>query len=258
MKRITASYLSITIPVCLCLAAGTAVHLDCRLLHPALQCGDFPASHPTGLNVVILGDSWAAHAQLAESLRSELGAGATVRRDAFPGETTKDVFIDSFGENGCKNPRAPLSDVRYAVLVVGVNDAVGHRGADFYSHHLALLVTGLRARHVQPVIVLLPRVGTTKDAIRSELWYRSAKHALFELAMDKAESDTIDRYRREFLSQPEARNAILVDPDQAIGRYSPGSRLWHNPSHLSLDGDNSLGSAIGQAILHDVHAEHQN
>jgi hypothetical protein len=236
------------------LALEAGVHSQCRLLHPNFQCSEFSDSHHSGLSVLILGDSWATHIHIAEGLRSELGE-ATVRKDGHPGETSKAVYIDAFGQTGCKSTDL-FSGVSYAVIVVGVNDVVGHRGADFYSHHLSLFVTSLRARHIRPVIVLLPRVGIGPQLRVNDPWYREAKHRLFWLIMDRGRGDTIDRYRTEFLHQPETRDIVIVNPDKVIGSYSAQSSLWANPSHLSSTGDEALGRMIGLEILRDVSKGH--
>jgi hypothetical protein len=239
----------------LSLALEAGVHFQCRLLHPHFQCGEFPNSHHSGLSVLILGDSWATHTHLAEGLRSELGE-ATVRSDGHPGATSKAVYIDAFGQTGCKSATDIFSGVTYAVIVVGVNDVVGHKGADFYSHHLSLLVRSLQSRHIRPVIVLLPRVGIGHLLRENGPWYREAKHSLFWLIMDRGRGDTIDRYRTEFLHQPEAHDIVIVNPDNVIGSYSHESSLWANPIHLSSNGDEALGKMIGLEILSDVSKGH--
>jgi lysophospholipase L1-like esterase len=181
----------------------------------------------------------------------------------------KDVTVRSFGQRGATSRRIldnlfepeatehssaeVLVDkrVRFAVVIVGVNDSVGHRGADFYAHHVLQIVRVLRNRGIQPLVLELPKYGIQQihDARSSVRWL---KHEFFIQAFDGGKTDVIADYRaalREALDAAGLRDEVVViDFESIVSSYDEQSDLFRDPAHLNEAGQLLLARRIADAV----------
>ena len=172
-----------------------------------------PCARP-GLQVRLVGDSWVAGRKLDQSLIDAAAPRAVeLQSHGFPGATSRDVY------RRLQATPAILSCADAVVVVVGVNDTGGHRGADFYAHHVTLIARLALALHVSPFVVAVPQYDLAHLPMSM-----FGRRRLFALLFDGP--DPISEYRDALRQRVEAeRLAVTVVAPHRSPR--PSSRTRH-------------------------------
>jgi lysophospholipase L1-like esterase len=215
--------------------------------------------------VALLGDSWVAHDKLTQAVLDELGKRGVkdiaVRSFGQPGATSRQVLDNLLEPETAENSSAEvLADkrVRFAVVIVGVNDSIGHRGADFYVHHVLQIVGVLRNRGIQSLVLELPEYGIQQihDARGFARWL---KHEFFIQVFDGGKTDVIADYRaalREALDAAGLRDEVVViDFESIVSSYDEQSDLFRDPAHLNEAGQQRLAHTIAAAVVARIGAD---
>jgi len=133
-----------------------------------------------------VGDSWVAGRKLDQLLiQAAAPRVLELHSQGFPGATSRELSRQLQA-----NP-AILSCADAVVVVVGVNDTAGHRGADFYAHHVTLIAQLALAVHVSPFVVAVPQYDLANLPMGSPQGF--VKRHLFALLFDGP--DPISEYR---------------------------------------------------------------
>ncbi len=206
------------------------------------------------IRIGVIGDSWAAGQNLDQAIHDSLkGAGidAEVVSSGHPGAKSRQILRDLFANKSEPySSRGLLDDqLDYVVIVAGVNDTVGHIGADFYAHHMFSIVTLLQSRAVFPVIVEVPEYDIEETPSEGALSY--AKRLLYKVLYDNRKNNVIDDYRQALktrLAEMQEGTFAVVSFGPVVKNYSHAKNLYANPSHLTNSGYKKLGTHIGKTI----------
>lgn len=221
-----------------------------QYLIPHAKKKSLPDDWNSTLKVGIIGDSWVAGEKLDEPLKMWLA------------EHQIHVDVISSGQSGAKSRqvarnwhdhRADWADssVDYVVIIVGVNDAAGHVGADRYAYHVEHMAKDVIRFGMHPVVVELPEFGI--ESLPNRSIPSTIKANLFRSLFDGGKSNVIAGYREELLRSLESEIAqgtlTFVDFDKICTDYErDGVELFQDPAHLNAKGTARLAATIAEAI----------
>ena len=204
------------------------------------------------IKVGVIGDSWVSYKHLDSSIigsLKSLGVNADIISFGHPGAKSKNIFLDMISENNLYSSNSLLrdKDIRYIVVVAGVNDAVCHMGKDFYTHHMINIVSVINSHEKLPIIVEVPEFGI--EDIK-EGFLSTIKHFISKVLFDIGKTDIVSDYRKSLKTKlgEQKLNYIILPFDPVVKDYSTNKYLYENPSHLNKEGYKQLGSYIGQSI----------
>lgn len=208
--------------------------------------------------IAMIGDSWISKSKFDQPVRealAALGFGDLVVRGIGQGGATSRTIL----RNLLASPSEPHSgsallsdeDVRYCVVIAGVNDSAQHLGADFYAHHVIQISRVLLARGITPILLELPEYGI--EAIRANRsGLRLAKDMLFAELFDGGDVDVIEDYRlalREAILDAELEDDVeLVSFDAIATDYDASIDLYRDPAHLNDAGRALLAAHVAARL----------
>lgn len=115
------------------------------------------AANDSNLTIGIIGDSWTAGKKLDSLLHKgllEKGINNEIISSGQQSARSKliyqNIFKDSTNKHSSKFLLKKHPD--YCIVIAGVNDASGQIGANFYSHHISLIIKTLLYYKIKPVI----------------------------------------------------------------------------------------------------------
>lgn len=213
-----------------------------------------PVKQSSNIKIGVIGDSWVAGKKLDLSISNELkssGINAEVVSIGHSGAKSREIFRDllSSSSNLYSSNSLLLDDnIYFLVVVAGVNDAAGHIGKDFYTHHIKNIVSVANSYSKFPIVVELPEFDIEKSA---DSYPSMAKHYLYQVLFDGGKTDIISDYRNSLKTSLDATklNYKLIPFDPIVKNYSDSINLYANPWHLNEEGYKLLGTYIGKSIV---------
>jgi hypothetical protein len=202
----------------------------------------------------VFGDSWVAGEKLDAILTaklSEQGLRCKVLSSGHPGANSRQVYRNLI-RNQCEMIRT--SNLRYLVLVAGVNDTAGHYGKDFYSHHMMAMITVARSHGITPVLVEAPPYSI--DRVQRKGLLSAIKASAFRYLFDAGSHNPISSYRKALSEKMRASSSerIVYVPTEALLESGTNMLIYANASHLNSEGNKRLAEGIGEAIITDYAA----
>ncbi len=212
------------------------------------------------LLIGIVGDSWVSGHKLDTILFNNF------RKNIL------DCRIISFGEAGAssgliyrnmfKDASDPFSsnsvfysNLKYCIIIAGVNDAIGQYGGKYYAYHINLIIRDLLRDHIRPVLVTLPEFGI-EDAENSFNIFKRIRNRVFGVFTGNGFQNSIRDYRKtladDLASHHLDDSIVTVNFDSVLMRYQDNKSLYFNPPHLNLKGNQKLGRYIVKCILADM------
>jgi hypothetical protein len=208
--------------------------------------------------IALIGDSWIAGNDLDPYIAQALSEqGWKVTLDSFgqPGARSKRIYQNLIdGDSQFSSRSVIFGDDPYdlVVIVAGVNDSAGYMGADYYVHHMRLIINTLIERGSIPVIVELPEFGIEKTGSNNPAGY--VRRQIFRHIFNGSEIDVIADYRDELKryllkSGLTDEDYLFVDFDQVARHYSESLEIYREDLlHLNDEGNKQLSKAIAREI----------
>jgi len=232
---------------------------------PAPEQGFVPL-HERGTTVAILGDSWVSggklEAPLARALRRAGHGELEVVSFGHPGATSRQILRNLEADPGTPHASREVlrrRDVRYCVVIAGVNDTADFRGSDFYAHHTSEIVQALLERGIQPLVLEVPEFGLEElDGLNTRV-----KRAVLGRLSDAGAADPIPRYRRALrrkLDDAELLDRVPIVPfAPVVADYAESRELYKDPAHLNPAGREllaeRLAASLAVQVSHEPHGE---
>ena len=212
-----------------------------------------PSAREGTLRIALIGDSWIAGEKLDQPIIDEMSKlGWTIQLSSFghPGARTKRIYQNLFKEKDDDYSSYPVlfSDDPYDLVVIlaGVNDSAGYMGADFYTHHMSLIIEALLRRGSVPVIIELPEYGIEDAESTNPVGF--VRRRLFKTIYNEGIADVIPVYRNElkkWLQEHKKENEyIFVGFEKVSSDYSENLGIYANPLHLNEAGNRLLSKSI--------------
>lgn len=219
-----------------------------------------PVDNDNTLTIGIIGDSWVAGRQLDSLLHNGLlkrGFENKIISSGHPGAKSKLIYQNLFEEKGNENSSKFIIENRpdYCIVIAGVNDAVGQVGANFYSHHIVLIIKTLLHYNIKPIIVDLPEFGIV-ETINDMGFVKRERNKIFARFTNSGQIDNINTYRETLNEELDKENLkdkiIQVDFDNVCSDYSNHKELYANPSHLNKQGNEKLIKVIINELIKEI------
>lgn len=166
------------------------------------------------IKIALIGDSWVAGKKLDNFLASYLrkdGWEAEIISFGQRGARSKIIYENLFKPNSEENSSQEVlfgEPVDICVVIAGVNDTSSYIGADFYAHHVSLIVDSLRKRGIFPFILEVPEFGIEEAESKNPIGF--LRRHLMRIVYHAGKVDVINDYRVSL-------NKILTEkfqPDQ--------------------------------------------
>jgi hypothetical protein len=244
------------------LAIATTYYLINRWSYAKAHDFTIEKKHATDtLSIGIIGDSWVAGQKLDSILHNALlKDGYTLNKIVSSGEgganselIYSNMFLDRsepFSSN-----KVFYSNLKYCVVIAGVNDAIGQYGGAFYTHHVILIIKSLLKDNIRPVVVMLPEFGIQEAENEFNIFKRD-RNIIFGHFTGNGFSTTIRDYRKmlsaELDKQHLTDSIVKVNFDSVIMNYQSNKRYYRNPPHLNVAGNQLFGKYIVKCIDRDI------
>ncbi len=205
----------------------------------------------------IIGDSWAASQKLDTIITNELGRNNKnykVVSYGHPGATTKMVYNDLFKDSTKEYSSNALfyKKMKYCIVIDGVNDVAGAYGKDFYATNEMDIIETLLTNNITPVIVSVPEFGIQEEYRHLNPMKSIVRHSL-ALVTSGGEINTITSCRetlnKDLIAAHLQHAVIMVDFNDVVSDYSTNKKLYANPLHLNVAGNQKLGRYIVQCLI---------
>jgi len=216
----------------------------------------------TTLTIGIIGDSWVAGGKLDSLFHNgllEKGFKNKVLSSGHSGAKSKLIYQNLFEENANEHSSKFIIENRpnFCIVIAGVNDAVGQVGANFYSHHMLLIIHTLLHYKIKPIIVELPEFGII-EATNEMGFVKRERNKIYAKFTNSGEIDNIKTYRKALIQELEAENLkdsiIQIDFDNVCDDYSKCLELYRGTSHLSKKGNEKLSQIIIDELSRKINA----
>lgn len=203
------------------------------------------------VKIGIIGDSWVASEKLDTQIKSQLtkqGVDADVISSGHPGANSKKILNNLISEQGDFSSNYILldEDVKYIVIIAGVNDTAGHMGKDFYSHHVSEITRIINESGKIPIILEVPEYGIEEpEAFKSAL-----KHNIYKYLFDNGNADVIESYRDQLSEKLKSSNLTykIIPFPPVIEDYHQSLELYQDPHHLNESGNEILAEYIASEL----------
>jgi hypothetical protein len=214
----------------------------------------------TTLTIGIIGDSWVAGGKLDSLLHNgllEKGFENEILSSGHPGAKSKLIYQNLFEEkiSGHSSKFLIENNPDYCIVIAGVNDAVGQVGANFYSHHIVLIIKTLLHFNIKPIIVNLPEFGIV-ETINDMGFIKRERNKVFAKFNNSGEIDNINTYRKTLNKELDKENLkdkiIQVDFDNVCSDYDKHKELYRNPSHLDKQGNEKFTKVIINELIKEI------
>jgi hypothetical protein len=216
----------------------------------------------TTLTIGIIGDSWVAGGKLDSLLHNELlekGFKNQIISSGHPGAKSKLIYQNLFEESTNEHSSKFIieNNPDYCIVIAGVNDAIGQVGANFYSHHMLLIINTLLHYKIKPIIVELPEFGIIETT--NEMGFvKGERNKIYAKFTNFGEIDNIKTYRKAFVKKLETENLkdsiILIAFDNVCDDYNKCLKLYRGTSHLSREGNEKLSQIITNELIRTIKA----
>jgi hypothetical protein len=219
-------------------------------------------ANDTTLTIGIIGDSWVAGGRLDSLLHHgllEKGFRNQILSSGHPGAKSKLIYKNLFKEGTNEHSSKFIIENRpdFCIVIAGVNDAAGQVGANFYSHHILLIINTLLHYNIKPIILKLPEFGIM-EATNEMGFIKSKRNKIYATFTNSGEIDNIKTYRKALDKELESENLkdsiIQIDFDIVCGKYNQCLELYNGPIHLSKKGNEKLGQIITVELIRNINA----
>ena len=214
----------------------------------------------SALTIGIIGDSWVADEKLDLLLHNRLlekGFENRILSSGHPGAKSKLIYQNLFKESTNEHSSKFIVESKpdYCIVIAGVNDAIGQVGANFYSHHMLLIINTLLHYKIKPVIVELPEFGIIETT--NEMGFiKGERNKIYARFTNSGEIDNIKTYRKAFVKELETENLkdsiILIAYDNVCEDYSKCLKLYLGTSHLSQEGNEKLVQIVTNELIKTI------
>ena len=219
----------------------------------------------TNVTIGIIGDSWVANNNLDSFLQEKLMAKGVNNKIVSSGNSSarskliyQNIFKDSTQQFSSQFVIKANPD--YCVVVAGVNDAAGQIGANFYAHHIKLIIKTLLHFNIKPVIVELPEFGIVEYTNNTTI-INKIRYKIPSFINNKGEIDNIKTYRQSLNNHLAESNLldkiVFVKFDNICSDYNDCKELYKKDGlHLNRSGNEVLSHHIANAIYENVTKTH--
>jgi len=214
------------------------------------------------LTIGIIGDSWVAGAKLDSLLHNgllEKGFKNKILSSGHPGAKSKLIYQNLFEGKANEHSSKFIIENRpdFCIVIAGVNDAAGQVGANFYSHHMLLIINTLLHYKIKPIIVSLPEFGII-EATNEMGFIKSERNKIYAKFTNSGEIDNIKTYRKTLDNELESEklkdSIIQIDFDNVCADYSKCIEFYSGTSHLSKKGNEKLSQIITVELIRNINA----
>lgn len=214
----------------------------------------------TTLTIGIIGDSWVAGGKLDSLLHNgllEKGLKNKILSSGHPGAKSKLIYQNLFEEKGNEHSSKFIIENRpyFCIVIAGVNDAAGQVGANFYSHHILLIINTLLYYKIKPIIVELPEFGIMETTDKMG-FIKSERNKIYAKFTNSGEIDNIKAYRKALVKELESKkmkdSIIRIGFDNVCSDYDKYRELYANPSHLNGKGKEKLVQVIIDEMIKEI------
>ena len=219
-----------------------------RMSPPDQYCHSIPSKSKVNLNILIIGESWAAKGRLlphaSQTIYSKMNIPITVCTVGFSGRNTKKLFNEiEYTYNNDYFNKLFEGNIDKVVLLTGVNDVVGHVGKINYTSNLQKVINKLPESKVYVMEVPYVDVFTNKNVSLPSLIKRRVQWSL----NDKFDNNPIQSYRDHVKNNIKNINIIPFDPFLNNLKLNKDS---YEPDgiHLTTKEFNRYGVYIGEFI----------
>lgn len=205
-------------------------------------------------SIGIIGDSWVADKKLETYIKktyNNQGKQINVISSGHPGAKSKKILENLLSTDASNvyssNNILIDKNIKYVIVIAGVNDTAGHIGSDFYAHHMVEIIKTLNEHDKTALILEVPEYGIEEP----EAFKSSLKHNLYKLLFDQNKTDVIKEYRNSLNNSLEVSNLDfkIIPFDPVITDYYKQNNLYQDQFHLNEEGKQLLGTYIGEYLL---------
>ncbi|MDG1728682.1 MAG: SGNH/GDSL hydrolase family protein [Algibacter sp.] len=212
-------------------------------------------------SIGVIGDSWVARKKLDTLLHEgllEKGINNKIISSGQPSARSKLIYQNMFKDSTNKYSSKFLIKKHpdYCIVIAGVNDAIGQIGANFYSHHMILIIKNLLYYNIKPVIVELPEFGIVEH-INNKNTFNRMRYIISSKFNNKGEIDNIKTYRKNLnkLLMEEKLNdkIIFIDFDNICSNYEDCKDIFKKDgAHLNEEGNKLLSENIVNVLTKQI------
>ncbi len=203
------------------------------------------------LNIAFIGDSWIYNGEVADFVQdalSDAGKQVQVQSLGYCGAKSRDLY-QMFTQPSLMS-HFTEQNWDYVVVIIGVNDASGQYGPDFYAQHTLWIAERIISIGAFPIIVELPTFAIEESTALFP-WVKRLRNQLFAW-WQGCSINNISCYRdalRQKINESDLKDNIrFVAFDEICSTYSACPTLYRDFFHLNRSGNQKLATAIANAI----------
>lgn len=204
----------------------------------------------------LIGDSWVANKDLEKAIENalaSLGNDIDIISFGHPGARSKDVLNNLMSNTSSQYSSSPLlvdNEIKYIIILAGVNDTAGHIGSDYYTHHMIEIVRLINSYNKTPIILEIPEYGIEEP----QSFKATLKQNLYKILFDGNKTDVIEDYRELLKNELKSLKLVytLIPFEPTIKEYRDQKSLYSNPFHLNEEGNKVLGTYLGNYIFNKL------
>ena len=137
-----------------------------------------------------------------------------------------------------------------------MNDAAGQIGADFYAHHMKMIINTLLYYNIIPIVVELPEIGIIEYTNCTNIFYK-IRYKLSAKFNNNGEIDNIKTYRKRLndhlVENKLSDKIIFIDFDEICPDFDNCRTLYREDGlHLNLEGNKALSKNIVYTLLKKI------
>lgn len=203
------------------------------------------------LNVLFIGDSWAAYhncydSALSEIITQNISTPCKVKSVGYVGAKSKEIYERLFGNIKpyiCEHPD-------YCIISAGINDAVAKMGVDYYTGNYVQIIHFLISNDITPVVIDMPNVDY--QAVYNREGVLSKLRHLLSSTITGAELYSFQSYRtqlRKVIVQYGCKDSIVYVESQRWYNDNMQHSLYRTDGvHLNIKGYKKLDSCLSKEI----------
>lgn len=202
----------------------------------------------------IIGDSWVAGNKLDTCLEKCFAKRERIIKIISSGQAgvdSKNIYLNLVKDcsDSTSSRKVLLAHPKYVVVIGGVNDAIKQMGKKFYTHHMNLIIQGLLANKIMPVIVSLPTINISEKYERIG-WKDNLYFTLTALFTNNGKTNNVKDYRAYLYENCfRSDSLLLIRFEDFLPDYELGRIYYGMPTHLNKMGIHLMCEKISERIL---------
>jgi len=213
--------------------------------------------HDSITRIAIIGDSWAYRAKQMgaeariDSLFRQKGVRASTHISGQPGAKTSDIYQNLFSYQEPFGTRTLIEErPQYCIIFAGINDLHGQYGADYYAHHMQIILEFLIGHRITPIVIEIPAFDNESQYEKYNFTKRLCYRLLSFIKNFTFSLDNLEKYRNALECMIEEQDmldkCIIIQTDSI---FKGQIEYYDDSMHLNNKGYESLTNNIAFQLI---------